>query len=227
MNAEQPAVAVPMTIAVAAREESRSVRIAASRACGRRISASPTAQRSRYETCRSTLPTGRWPPSSARPGSGKSTVLRCFNRMNDLIPIARVTGSVMLDGEELNDPQLNVVELRRRIGLVFQQPNPFPTMSIYDNVAAAARQRHHAPADSTSSSSGAFAAALWDEVKDSLGQSGASLSGGQQQRLCIARALAREPGGDPDGRAVLGARPNRHAPDRAARCGSWPSSSRS
>jgi phosphate transport system ATP-binding protein len=128
-------------------------------------------------------------------GSGKSTVLRCFNRMNDLIPTARVSGSVKLDGEELNDPDLNVVELRRRIGLVFQKPNPFP-MSIYENVAYGPRRlglRDHAGLDEIVEHS-LRQAAIWDEVKDAWKtQAGTALSGGQQQRLCIARVLATKP----------------------------------
>jgi phosphate transport system ATP-binding protein len=128
-------------------------------------------------------------------GSGKSTVLRCFNRMNDLVPTAKVTGSVQLDGEELNDPTLNVVELRRRVGLVFQKPNPFP-MSIYDNVAYGPRRlgiRDRARLDEIVERS-LRQAAIWDEVKDDWKrQSGTALSGGQQQRLCIARVLATEP----------------------------------
>ena len=120
-------------------------------------------------------------------GSGKSTVLRCFNRMNDLVPTAKVTGSVQLDGEELNDPTLNVVELRRRVGLVFQKPNPFP-MSIFDNVAYGPRRlgiRDRARLDEIVERS--LRQAAWKR------QSGTALSGGQQQRLCIARVLATEP----------------------------------
>jgi phosphate transport system ATP-binding protein len=128
-------------------------------------------------------------------GSGKSTVLRCFNRMNDLLPTAKVSGSVRLDGKELNDPNLNVVELRRRVGLVFQKPNPFP-MSIYDNVAYGPRRlgiRDRARLDEIVERS-LRQAAIWDEVKDDWRrQSGTALSGGQQQRLCIARVLATEP----------------------------------
>jgi phosphate transport system ATP-binding protein len=128
-------------------------------------------------------------------GSGKSTVLRCFNRMNDLIATAHVQGSVQLDGEEINVSDLNVVELRRRVGLVFQKPNPFP-MTIYDNVAYGPRRlgiRDRATLDETVEQSLRHAA-LWDEVKDSWHrQSGTALSGGQQQRLCIARVLATRP----------------------------------
>ncbi len=127
-------------------------------------------------------------------GSGKSTFLRCFNRMNDLIPGARVTGQVRLDGEGLMDPDVSVVELRRRVGMVFQRPNPFP-MSIYDNVAYGPRRRgasDKAAMDVLVEKS-LTRAALWNEVKDDLRKSGLSLSGGQQQRLCIARVLATEP----------------------------------
>jgi phosphate transport system ATP-binding protein len=128
-------------------------------------------------------------------GSGKSTFLRCFNRMNDLIPGARVTGQVHLDGEDLMDPQVSVVELRRRVGMVFQRPNPFP-MSIYDNVAYGPRRRgasKRAELDELVERS-LTRAALWNEVKDDLRKkSGLALSGGQQQRLCIARVLATEP----------------------------------
>jgi phosphate transport system ATP-binding protein len=128
-------------------------------------------------------------------GSGKSTYLRCFNRMNDLIPGASTKGDVFLDGENVNDPDVNVVELRRRVGMVFQRPNPFP-MSIYENVAYGPRRRgqneRHRLEEIVETS--LRRAALWDEVKDDLRRkSGLALSGGQQQRLCIARVLATEP----------------------------------
>jgi phosphate transport system ATP-binding protein len=127
-------------------------------------------------------------------GCGKSTVLRCFNRMNDLIPTARVEGHVDYHGVDLYDPQVNAVEVRRRIGMVFQKPNPFPK-SIYDNVAygprlAGTKRRSDLDAIVEKALRGA---ALWDEVKDRLKESGLGLSGGQQQRLCIARAIAVEP----------------------------------
>ncbi len=129
-------------------------------------------------------------------GSGKSTVLRALNRMLEVVPGARIEGSVRFHGTDLYDSEIDPAAVRRTIGMVFQQPNPFPTMSIYDNVAAAARfngvVRTRAQADDLVQSS-LVRAALWDEVKDSLGKSGASLSGGQQQRLCIARALAVNP----------------------------------
>jgi phosphate transport system ATP-binding protein len=128
-------------------------------------------------------------------GSGKSTFLRCFNRLNDLIPGARVEGLVRLDGETVTDPDVSVVELRRRVGMVFQKPNPFP-MSIYENVAYGPRRRgvnHRRRLDEIVEIS-LERAALWDEVKDDLRRkSGLALSGGQQQRLCIARVLATEP----------------------------------
>jgi phosphate transport system ATP-binding protein len=127
-------------------------------------------------------------------GCGKSTFLRCLNRMNDLIPIARVTGMLTLDGEDINAPSVDVVSLRRRVGMVFQKPNPFPK-TIFENVAYGLRVNgindkeliHHRVEESLHSS------ALWEEVKDRLEQSALGLSGGQQQRLCIARALAVEP----------------------------------
>jgi phosphate transport system ATP-binding protein len=127
-------------------------------------------------------------------GCGKSTLLRSLNRMTELIPRARVEGSVLLDGEDLYAPGMDVVELRRRIGMVFQRPNPFP-MSIYDNIAYGPRLygvRSRGVLDEIVETS-LKQAALWDEVKDKLNHSGMALSGGQQQRLCIARALAVEP----------------------------------
>jgi phosphate transport system ATP-binding protein len=128
-------------------------------------------------------------------GSGKSTYLRCFNRMNDLIPGARVEGVVSLDGENVTDPDVSVVELRRRVGMVFQRPNPFP-MSIYENVAYGPRRRGNNDRRALDElvETSLTRAALWDEVKDELRRkSGLALSGGQQQRLCIARVLATEP----------------------------------
>ncbi len=128
-------------------------------------------------------------------GCGKSTFLRCLNRMHELVPGARVSGRVLMDGRDLYTPGVDPVQVRRLVGMVFQKPNPFPTMSIYDNVAAgltltggADRRR----LDETVEQS-LRAAALWDEVKDRLRKPGTSLSGGQQQRLCIARALAVSP----------------------------------
>jgi phosphate transport system ATP-binding protein len=128
-------------------------------------------------------------------GCGKSTVLRCFNRMNDLIEIARVEGEIRYHGVNLYDPKVNPVEVRRRIGMVFQKPNPFPK-SIYDNVAygpkVAGLAKGGAAMDEIVERS-LRQAALWDEVKDRLKSSGMGLSGGQQQRLCIARCLAVNP----------------------------------
>jgi phosphate transport system ATP-binding protein len=127
-------------------------------------------------------------------GCGKSSFLRCLNRMNDLVPGARVTGSIKLDGEDIYAPHVDVVLLRKRIGMVFQRPNPFP-MSIYDNVAYGPRihgEKRKAVLDELVESS-LRGAALWDEVKDRLGKSALGLSGGQQQRLCIARSLAVKP----------------------------------
>jgi len=128
-------------------------------------------------------------------GSGKSTVLRCFNRMNDLVPGARVEGRVSLDGEPIDGPDVDVVELRRRVGMVFQKPNPFP-MTIYENVAYGPRRRgikDRAKLDELVERS-LTRAALWGEVKEDVRRkSGLALSGGQQQRLCIARVLATDP----------------------------------
>src|SRR5512141_31316 len=127
-------------------------------------------------------------------GCGKSTLLRAMNRMNDLVKGSHVQGQVYLDGEPLYEAGVDVVEVRRRIGMVFQRPNPFPK-SIYDNVAYGPRLyglRRKADLNEIVERS-LRQAALWDEVKDKLGQSGLSLSGGQQQRLCIARALSVEP----------------------------------
>ena len=128
-------------------------------------------------------------------GCGKSTILRCFDRMNDLIPGARVEGSVRLDGEDINDPGVPAVEVRRRVGLVFQRPNPFP-MSIYENVAYGPRRQGLKDRRSLDDivERSLQRAALWDEVRDDYRRkSGLALSGGQQQRLCIARALATDP----------------------------------
>ncbi len=126
-------------------------------------------------------------------GCGKSTFLRCLNRMHELIPGARAEGTLLLDGEDLLSRQVDPVVLRRRVGMVFQRPNPFPTMSVRDNVAAGLklnglRGSHDEVVERTLKQ-----AALWDEVKDRLDESALGLSGGQQQRLCIARALAVEP----------------------------------
>ena len=127
-------------------------------------------------------------------GCGKTTFLRLLNRMNDIIPGTRLEGEVLLDGQNIYDPQVDVVEVRKRVGMVFQQPNPFPK-SIYDNVAFGPRMlglNHQVRLDEVVEKS-LRAAVLWDEVKDDLRKSGLTLSGGQQQRLCIARVLAVEP----------------------------------
>jgi len=128
-------------------------------------------------------------------GCGKSTFLRCLNRMNDTIEGARVTGRILLDGEDIYDPSIDVVELRARVGMVFQKPNPFPK-SIYENVAYGPRlhglARSRAELDQIVEQS-LMNAGLFNEVKDRLHDAGTSLSGGQQQRLCIARAIAVSP----------------------------------
>lgn len=125
-------------------------------------------------------------------GCGKSTVLRCFNRLNDLIPGARVEGQITYHGVPLYDKRVDPVELRRRIGMVFQKPNPFPK-SIYENIAFGARINGYKGNMDELVERSLRGSALWDEVKDKLKASGLSLSGGQQQRLCIARAIAIEP----------------------------------
>jgi len=125
-------------------------------------------------------------------GCGKSTVLRCINRMNDLVPSARVEGQILYRGQDLNSKKVDPVEVRRRIGMVFQRPNPFPK-SIYENVAWGARINGFKGNMDELVERCLRQAALWDEVKDKLKQSGLGLSGGQQQRLCIARAMATNP----------------------------------
>lgn len=128
-------------------------------------------------------------------GCGKTTFLRCLNRMHELTPGARVSGRVLLDGKNIYDEDVDPVNIRRRIGMVFQKPNPFPNMSIYDNVVAGLKLNGvkdkkvlDAVVENTLKAVG-----LWDEVKNELSKPGTSLSGGQQQRLCIARALAVNP----------------------------------
>jgi phosphate transport system ATP-binding protein len=129
-------------------------------------------------------------------GCGKSTFLRVLNRMHEVIPGGRVSGRVLLDGEDLYGPGVDPVNVRRTVGMVFQKPNPFPTMSIYDNVIAgykiAGTRKNKGQLDDIVERS-LKGANLWDEVKQRLGRPGAGLSGGQQQRLCIARAIAVEP----------------------------------
>ena len=129
-------------------------------------------------------------------GCGKSTMLRSLNRMHEVIPGARVEGKVMVDGQSLYGPDVDPVAVRRSIGMVFQRPNPFPTMSIYDNVLAGSRlnSRKLSKSDADGIVERSLTSAnLWNEVKDRLGKPGQGLSGGQQQRLCIARAIAVEP----------------------------------
>ena len=128
-------------------------------------------------------------------GCGKSTLLRCLNRMHELTPGASVVGEVLLDNLNVYAPDVNPVELRRRIGMVFQRPTPFPTMSIYENVAAGLKVNGKRPRRELDDAVNRALqqAALWDEVKDRLHTSALALSGGQQQRLCIARAVAPEP----------------------------------
>jgi phosphate transport system ATP-binding protein len=127
-------------------------------------------------------------------GCGKSTMVRCINRMHEEIPGARAEGRVLMDELDVYDPAVDVVAVRRAIGMVFQKPNPFPTMSIYDNVAAGLRLSSGRRGDMRAKVESALrSAGLWDEVADRLSEPGAGLSGGQQQRLCIARSLAVDP----------------------------------
>ena len=128
-------------------------------------------------------------------GCGKSTYIRCINRMNDVIETCKISGSIKIDGQEINNKQIDVVRLRERIGMVFQKPNPFPK-SVYENIAYG--PRIHGMTESKSDmdeivETSLLRAGLWDEVKDRLSDSGTSLSGGQQQRLCIARAISVNP----------------------------------
>jgi phosphate transport system ATP-binding protein len=126
-------------------------------------------------------------------GCGKSTFVRCINRMHELVPGARQSGEVLVDGQDLHARRVDPVDLRRRVGMVFQRPNPFPTMSIFDNVVAGLKLNGIRGNHAERVERGLRQAALWDEVKDRLHHSALSLSGGQQQRLCIARSLAIEP----------------------------------
>ncbi|MBI1279562.1 MAG: phosphate ABC transporter ATP-binding protein [Anaerolineaceae bacterium] len=129
-------------------------------------------------------------------GCGKSTVLRTLNRMHELVEGAYATGEVMLNGENIYDPQIDPVRIRRRIGMVFQKPNPFPMMSVYENVIAGYKLNRGSARKGQMDElveKALKGAALWDEVKNKLHMSGAALSGGQQQRLCIARTIAVEP----------------------------------
>jgi phosphate transport system ATP-binding protein len=128
-------------------------------------------------------------------GCGKSTFIRCLNRMHEVVPKAKASGKVLVDDKDIYDRDIDPVDIRRRIGMVFQKPNPFPTMSIRDNVVAGLKLsgiKDKKTLDNITEEN-LKKAALWDEVKNDLNKSGVSLSGGQQQRLCIARALAVEP----------------------------------
>jgi phosphate transport system ATP-binding protein len=128
-------------------------------------------------------------------GCGKSTFIRCLNRMHELVPNARISGQVLLDGKNIYSNETDPVQIRRRVGMVFQKPNPFPTMSIFDNVAAGLKltgTKKGRNLDEIVKKS-LQQATLWDEVKDDLKKPGTSISGGQQQRLCIARAIALQP----------------------------------
>jgi phosphate transport system ATP-binding protein len=128
-------------------------------------------------------------------GCGKSTFIRCLNRMHELTPNAKMTGQILLDGQNIYDKQVDPVQIRRRVGMVFQKPNPFPTMSIYDNVAAGLRLTGAKKGKNLDEivKRSLERVTLWDEVKDDLKKPGTSISGGQQQRLCIARAIALQP----------------------------------
>ena len=128
-------------------------------------------------------------------GCGKSTLIRCFNRMHELVPSAKMSGKILLDGRDIYASDVDPVLIRRRVGMVFQKPNPFPTMSIYDNVAAGLKLTGTKKGKNLDEivKRSLKQATLWDEIKDDLKKSGTSISGGQQQRLCIARAIALQP----------------------------------
>jgi phosphate transport system ATP-binding protein len=128
-------------------------------------------------------------------GCGKSTFIRTLNRMHELVPNAKSTGQVLLDGEDIYAKNVDPVMIRRRVGMVFQKPNPFPTMSIYDNVAAGLKLTGAKKGENLDQivKKSLMQASLWEEVKDDLKKPGTSISGGQQQRLCIARAIALQP----------------------------------
>jgi phosphate transport system ATP-binding protein len=138
------------------------------------------------------LPKGKVTAFIGPSGCGKSTVLRALNRMNDLIPGCSLRGRVIFDGEDIYHPRIDPVEVRRRIGMVFQKPNPFPK-TIYENIAFGARINGYTGDMDELVERSLRQAAVWDECKDKLQESGLALSGGQQQRLCIARAIATEP----------------------------------
>jgi phosphate transport system ATP-binding protein len=140
------------------------------------------------------VPNGKVTALVGPSGCGKSTLLRSVNRLNDLVQGVRITGDMRINGDSIYDPRMDVIDLRKRMGMVFQKPNPFP-MSIYENVVYSLRidgERNRGVLDEVCEAS-LRGAALWDEVKDRLQDSGLGLSGGQQQRLCIARAIAAEP----------------------------------
>ncbi len=128
-------------------------------------------------------------------GCGKSTLIRCLNRMHELVPSSKISGKVLLDGKDIYAGDVDPVLIRRRVGMVFQKPNPFPTMSIYDNVAAGLKLTGVKKGESLDETvrRSLEQATLWDEVKNDLKKPGTSISGGQQQRLCIARAIALQP----------------------------------
>ena len=128
-------------------------------------------------------------------GCGKSTFIRCINRLHEVVPNTKVSGEVLLNGKDIYSTDVDPIEIRRKVGMVFQKPNPFPILSIYDNVAAGLKLNGIKRKDNLDEivKQTLKMAALWDEVKDKLNASGVSLSGGQQQRLCIARALAVKP----------------------------------
>ena len=161
---------------------------------GARTSTSITAPTRRSRTSRSICHDRKVTAIIGPSGCGKSTFIRTLNRMNDVIPGTRIEGEILLDGQDINAPDVDVVELRRTVGMVFQKPNPFPK-SIFDNVAYGLRingMRDKRKLEEIVEKS-LRGAALWDEVKDRLDENAFALSGGQQQRLCIARALAVEP----------------------------------
>lgn len=139
-----------------------------------------------------TIPRNRVTAFIGPSGCGKSTILRCFNRLNDLIPSFHIKGKVIFNNQDLYAPDVDPVEVRRRVGMVFQRPNPFPK-SIYDNIAYGARVNGFKGDMDELVERSLRQAAIWDEVKDKLRESGLALSGGQQQRLCIARAIAVQP----------------------------------
>jgi len=128
-------------------------------------------------------------------GCGKSTFIRCINRLHEVVPNTKVSGKVLLDGKDIYSADVDPIEIRRKVGMVFQKPNPFPVLSIYDNVAAGLKLNGIRKKDYLDEivEESLRRAALWDEVKDKINASGVSLSGGQQQRLCIARCLAVKP----------------------------------